>query len=78
MLAFVLEVLAQFPDPGGGLPDERGGFRVSPTVFIVIFGLGFVVATIGHVLKLRALVAGGILMIFLATVLVPIALHATR
>ena len=78
MLALAVNVLAQFPDPGGGLPDERGGFRVSPTAFIVIFGLGFVVATIGHVVKSRALVAAGLLMVFLATVLVPIALHATR
>jgi len=78
VLALAAELLAQFPDPGGGLPDERGGFRVSPTLFIVIFGLGFVVATIGHVVKSRVLVAVGVLMVFLATVLVPIALHATR
>ena len=78
MLALTLEVLAQFPDPGGGLPEERGAFRVSPTLFIVIFGLGFVLATIGHVVKSRLLVATGVLMVFIATVFVPIALHATR
>jgi hypothetical protein len=77
VLAPAAQLLAQFLDPGQG-PPEEGGFRVSPTVFIVMFGLGFVVATIGHVVKSRALVAIGVLMIFLATVFVPIALHATR
>ena len=77
MLAPAAQLLGQFLDPGRG-PSEGGDFRVSPTVFIVIFGLGFVIATIGHVVKSRLLVAVGVLMIFLATVFVPIALHATR
>ena len=77
MLAPVAQLLAQFLDPGQG-PPEEGGFRVSPTVFIVLLGLGFLVGTIGHVVKSRTLVAVGVLMIFLATVFVPIALHAAR
>ena len=76
MLALA-QVLAQFLDPGSG-PSEDGGFRVSPTVFIVIFGLGFLIGVFGHLVKSRTLVAIGVLMIFLATVFVPIALHATR
>ena len=78
MLTLAADLLAQFPDPGGGLPDEEGRFSVSPTAFIVVFGLGFMLATIGHIVKSRTLVAIGVLMIFLATVFVPIALHATR
>ena len=76
MLALA-QVLAQFLDPGSG-PSDEGGFRVSPTLFIVIFGLGFMIAIVGHVVKSRTLVAIGILMVFVATVFVPIALHATR
>jgi hypothetical protein len=39
--------------------------------------LGFVIAVVGHVWKVRALVGIGILLIFLATVLLPLALIAT-
>ena len=78
MLALATTLLAQFPDPGGGLPDERGGFRVSPTVFVVMLGAGFLLGAFGHMIKSRTLVAVGVLLIFLATVLVPIAIHATR
>jgi hypothetical protein len=77
VLALAADLLAQLPDPGG-LPEEDGGFRVSPTAFIVLFGAGFLLGAIGHMVKSRALVAVGVLMIFLATVLVPILLHATR
>jgi hypothetical protein len=75
----LLALLAQtdFLDPGGG-PDQSGDFRVSPTFFVVMFGLGFLVAVMGHIVKSRTLVAAGVLMIFLSTVLVPILLHATR
>jgi hypothetical protein len=78
-MSTLLALLAQtdFLDPGAG-PDDSGGFRVSPTTFIVVFGLGFVIATFGHIIKSRTLVAIGVAMIFLATVLVPIAMHATR
>ena len=60
------------------LPEPTGDFRVSPTFFIVLFGLGFVIGTIGHLARSRILVAAGILMIFLATVFIPIALQASR
>lgn len=78
MLALATTLLAQFPDPGGGLPDERGGFRVSPTVFVVMLVAGFLIGSFGHLIKSRTLVAIGVLLIFLATVLVPITIHATR
>ena len=78
MLALATMLLAQFPDPGGGLPDKEGGFRVSPTVFVVMLGAGFLIGTFGHMIKSRLVVAIGVLLIFLATVFVPIALHATR
>jgi hypothetical protein len=77
VVALAADLLAQLPDPGG-LPEEDGGFRVSPTAFIVLFGVGFLVGAVGHLVKSRTLVAIGVLMIFLSTVLVPIVLHATR
>jgi hypothetical protein len=78
-VSVLLALLAQgdFLDPGGG-PDTTGGFRVSPTIFIVMFGLGFLLSTIGHVYRSRVLVAAGIMLIFLSTVLIPIALQASN
>jgi hypothetical protein len=69
--------MASFLDPNAG-PDQSGGFKVSPTFFVLLFGIGFVVGIAGHLAKSRLLVALGILLIFGATVLIPIALQATR
>ena len=68
-------LLAQAPflDPGGG-PTQSGDFRVSPRAFIAVLGAGFLIATIGHVIRARALVAFGIALIFGATVVVPVLL----
>ena len=60
------------------LPEPSGDFRVSPTAFIVLFGMGFALGAIGHLVRSRALVTAGVLMIFLATVFIPIALHLSR
>jgi hypothetical protein len=78
-VAALLALLAQtdFLDPGGG-PDQSGDFRVSPGVFVALFGLGFLIAIVGHVVKSRTLVAIGVGLVFLSTVLVPILLAATR
>jgi hypothetical protein len=63
-------LLAQAPflDPGGG--DGQSG-RVSLRAFAAVLGAGFLIATIGHVIRVRALVAFGIALIFGATVFVP-------
>jgi hypothetical protein len=76
-LAALLFAISDFLDPGRG-PEQAGDFEVSPSFFIVLFGIGFMVAVAGHVTKTRALVATGVLLIFLATVLLPLILHATR
>ncbi len=74
-MSFLSTLLAQAPflDPGGG-PDQTGGFRVSPRAFIAVLGAGFLIATIGHIVHARALVAFGITLIFGATVIVPVLL----
>ena len=71
MVAALVSVMAQFlPDDG---PGQSGDFRVSPTFFVVLLGLGFLIGTLGHIIKSRTLVAAGILLIFAATVFLPIA-----
>jgi hypothetical protein len=63
--------MAQFlPDDG---PGQSGDFRVSPTFFLVLLGLGFLIGTLGHIIKSKTLIAAGILMIFAATIFLPLA-----
>jgi hypothetical protein len=57
---------------------DTGPFdNLSPRTYIALMGLGFVVGTAGHIVKSKALVAAGILMIFLATVLLPLSAHVS-
>ena len=60
------------------LPGPRGGFEVSPAFFIVLFGMGFAIGVLGHLFRSRALVAAGVILVLLATVLIPVYLQATR
>jgi hypothetical protein len=77
LCASLLLAMSDFLDPGRG-PDQSGDFRVSPTFFIVVFGLGFVLAAFGHLVKSRGLMAMGVLLVFLATVLLPIAYSVSK
>jgi hypothetical protein len=52
------------------------GFSPSPLPFIGLMALGFLVGVVGHVYRSRSLVASGIAMIFIATLLLPLALYA--
>jgi hypothetical protein len=71
VLAALVSVMAQFlPDDG---PGQSGDFRVSPTFFLVLLGLGFLIGTLGHIIKSRTLVIAGILLIFAATIFLPLA-----
>jgi hypothetical protein len=57
---------------------DTGPFdQLSPRAYIALMGIGFVVGTAGHVVKSKALVAAGLLMIFLATVLLPLSAHVS-
>ena len=76
-MAALLLVMSDFLDPSRG-PEQRGDFRVSPTIFLALVIGGFLVGTVGHVIRARALVAIGIAMIFLATLLIPLALGISR
>ena len=69
MLAWLALVLAQLPN----LPDER--FRTDPAPYIVLFAVGALLGIFGHILKVRLMVGIGVLLIFMATVLLPIIAH---
>ena len=77
MLAAVVVAMSDFLSPDDG-PDQTGDFRVSPTFLIVLLGLGFLVGTIGHIYKSKVLQAAGILLIFAATIFLPIAYSVSR
>jgi hypothetical protein len=52
--------------------------ELSPRAYIALMGLGFLVGTAGHVVKSKTMVAAGVLMIFLATVALPLTAHVSR
>ena len=66
MVCALLTVLAELPD----LPDPR--FRTDPAPYLILFGAGFLTAVLGHIFKVKLMIAAGILAIFLATVILPL------
>jgi hypothetical protein len=62
----LLALVAQLPD----LPDPR--FRTDPKPYLILFGVGFLTAVFGHIFKVKLMIAAGILMVFLSTVVLPI------
>lgn len=71
------EATSHFLDPSRG-PAESGGFATDPWPFIALLIAGFLIGTIGHVYRSKTLIAAGILLIFAATIALPIYLAATR
>jgi hypothetical protein len=72
-----LALLAQLLDPDRG-PEPTGDWRSDPKAFVALILAGFLVGTLGHLFKSKTMVATGILMIFLATVGIPLYLQLTR
>jgi hypothetical protein len=70
-------VIADFLNPDQG-PKQTGDFRVDPAFFFILLGAGFVIGVFGHIIKSRTLVAVGVILIFAATVFIPVALNATQ
>jgi hypothetical protein len=50
-------------------------FSPDPGPYIALFGLGFMVAVVGHIADSKTVVAAGLLMILLSTVLLPVAVY---
>ena len=50
-------------------------FDPDPLPFIALLGLGFVIGVAGHVYQSRTVVATGIGMIFVATLLLPLGIY---
>jgi len=73
----VAQVIAQFLDPNQG-PKPTGDWSEDPEKFVALVLIGFAVGILGHLFKVKTMVATGILMIFLATVGLPVYLQLTR
>jgi hypothetical protein len=69
----VLLAMSDFLDPGSG-PDQTGDFQVSPSFFLALLMVGFVLGVFGHIVKSKTLVALGIGLVFSATVALPVVL----
>ena len=65
-MTVLLALVAQLPE----LPDPK--FRTDPEPYLILFGVGFLVGVFGHLFKVKVMIAAGILMVFLATVLLPL------
>jgi hypothetical protein len=51
---------------------------LSPRAYIALMGVGFIVGTAGHIVRSKPIIAAGLLMIFLATVLLPLSAHVSN
>jgi hypothetical protein len=64
-LAALDPLLAQLPPLSP--PEDHGRFPIPPGIFYSLFGVGFIMGLVGHLLRSTALVLGGVLMVFAAT-----------
>jgi hypothetical protein len=61
-------IMTAMLEPAALLPDEIGPYAM-------LMGIGFLVGIFGHVMRSRWIVVIGVIMIFLATLLFPLAIH---
>jgi hypothetical protein len=78
-LLLLLALVAFLAIPAALIPNyvpERsgGGIDVQPAPFLAMFGFGFLLAAGGHLYKSQFVVGLGIAIVFLALVLVPVAI----
>lgn len=72
MLAAILSVLADFELPKRPDIDPEPRFGTDPKPYLILFGAGFLIAVFGHIFKVKVMIAAGILMVFLSTVILPL------
>ena len=53
-------------------------FSPSPVPFLALMALGFAIGVTGHVYRSRPLIATGIGLVLIATLLLPLAIYATE
>ena len=65
---------------GAGLviAQDTGDFSTSPWPFITLFGAGFGIGVLGHLYGSRILVGFGIFVVFLATLVLPLAISLSN
>jgi hypothetical protein len=56
------------------LAQQTGDFSTSPWPFIILFGAGFGIGVLGHLYGSKVLVGFGIFVVFIATLVLPLAL----
>jgi hypothetical protein len=62
-LATIIAQLPPLPSPGEGTES----FQTMMRLFALLMGLGFLIGIAGHVVKVKALVLAGVVLIFAAT-----------
>jgi hypothetical protein len=60
------------------IAQERGGFSTSPWPFITLFGAGFGIGVLGHLYGSKILVGFGIFFVFVATLILPLAINISN
>ena len=58
--------------------DPSPDFGTDPRPFVAMMLAGFVIGVVGHIVRVKALVALGIGLIFLATFLLPLAANVLK
>ncbi len=56
-----------------GLPSQDEA--TDPKRYLMLLGIGFVIAVLGHLTRTKTLIAVGLALIFLATFLLPLYFH---
>jgi hypothetical protein len=56
-----------------GLPGEEAA--TDPKRYLILLGVGFVIAVLGHLTRTKTLIAVGLALIFLATLILPLYFH---
>jgi hypothetical protein len=60
------------------IAQARGDFSTSPWPFITLFGAGFGIGVLGHLYGSKILVGFGIFVVFVATLILPLAINISN
>ncbi len=60
------------------IAQATGDFETSPWPFIMLFGAGFGIGVLGHLYGSKILVGFGIFVVFVATLILPLAINLSN